>query len=267
MAAGLTHTLVLTRAGEVYRLGEHPGSPLCHHGGGMMVSHQQKKQYLGTWLFPPESVPATTLHPSSVPPLGRAAWPAGEAAVGVAAGDMHSLVLSSAGRVLTCGEDDYGQLGWPQDVEYSTSAQWAALPASQHGACAVSAGALHSAVLLENGDVLCCGDNDHSQLGRGDPWTEDPWGEKGVVHGEWAHMEGVGPSGGGPRGLQLSAGDKYTVVLAADGVAYGCGSDTRGELGPRVAGPGGHAARVRALCGFAGFVQPVREAARGSASL
>ena len=191
--------------------------------------------------------------------MGRAAWPAGEAAVVVAAGDMHSLVLSSAGCVLTCGEDHYGQLGWPHDVEYNTSAQWAALPA-QRVACAVSAGTLHSAVLLENGDVLCCGDDDHFQLG-----LEDLWGEKRVMHGEWVPMHGVGPSGGGPRALQLSVGDKYTVVLAADGCAYGCGSDTRGELGPR-AEPGVRAC-VRALCGFAGFVQPVREATRGSASL
>ena len=63
---------------------------------------------------------------------------------------------------------------------------------------------------------------------------------------------------GGPRVLQVCAGDKYTVVLAEDGRAYGCGADGRGELGEHWGeGHAPYGPEVRPLSGFAGIVQPV----------
>ena len=136
-------------------------------------------------------------------------------------------------------------------------ADWVVLPRGALAAGA-SAGGLHSAVLTDTGDVLTFGDNDHGQLGRGGERAH--WATAGQLLG-W--MAGLGPRGGGPRVLQVCAGDKYTVVLAEDGRAYGCGADGRGELGEHWGeGHAPYGPEVRPLSGFAGIVQPVVRACK-----
>jgi hypothetical protein len=88
----------------------------------------------------------------------------GQAAVPlcVAAGLCHSLVLTSAGRVLSAGNGSYGQLGHAQSVTEPIG--WMKLPEGEQIA-AVAAGGFRSAMLSERGVLYMCGDNDCGQCG------------------------------------------------------------------------------------------------------
>jgi len=158
---------------------------------------------------------------------GRGTWDVGERAVQVSAGCAHSLVLTSKGRALAHGSNVYGQLGVGAGVQVHTfeqsewfderaAAAWVDLSRTctdhdpeEARLCAVSAGALHSAFLSERGDVFSCGDNEYGQLGHdaADMWVPQQLCLK-------------------PRVLQVCAGARCTLLLAADGRAY-CGGGTR----------------------------------------
>merc|ERR1711971_748816 len=128
--------------------------------------------YEGGWLHPPSHPPSQ----NGFRWRGTSAWEAGERAVQVSAGLSHSLVLTTGGRALACGDNTYGQLG-TGDGQTTTCAAWVdishAKASRRNGElsgppriCALSAGALHSVFLSEFGDAFGCGDNEHGQLGK-----------------------------------------------------------------------------------------------------
>jgi hypothetical protein len=85
----------------------------------------------------------------------------------VAAGAMHSLVLTESGEVYAWGDNEFGQLGLGDMVVRLTPTKVEGLPKVK----AVAAGYDHSLVLTESGEVYAWGWNDYGQLGLGD--TED----------------------------------------------------------------------------------------------
>ena len=82
----------------------------------------------------------------------------------MACGEAHTIVLNSHGHILAFGWDEDGQLGLNGNTLDSTIN----LPKK---AVKVSAGALFSACLLENGEVMVWGSGELGQLGLGNEVT------------------------------------------------------------------------------------------------
>ena len=95
----------------------------------------------------------------------RVRLPKGVRVVGIGAGSQHSLALTSSGRVLAWGDNEFGQLGTGttkgSDVPVAVQ-----LPAGVR-VIAVSAGGGFSLALTSSGDVLAWGHNEDGQLGDG----------------------------------------------------------------------------------------------------
>ena len=94
----------------------------------------------------------------------------GEDIIAFAAGDNHLVVLTSMNRVLSSGQNLYGQLGnnstTDSDSFVDISAAIALEP--EDNLAGVSAGSRFSLVYTESGRVFVWGANDHSQLGTGE---------------------------------------------------------------------------------------------------
>jgi alpha-tubulin suppressor-like RCC1 family protein len=86
IAAGLEHTLVLTAAGQLYSFGEN-----CFGQLGVMNN-------VGTYKA--NSTPILFTLPGQVGQIAK-----------IAAGDLFSLALTSAGQLFAFGDNYYGQLG------------------------------------------------------------------------------------------------------------------------------------------------------------
>ncbi|WP_027659657.1 RCC1 domain-containing protein [Salinispora fenicalii] len=91
--------------------------------------------------------------------------PAGVSVTAVAAGNRHSLALTSAGAVLAWGGNAAGQLGDGTTMDSSTPVS-VSLPAGVT-VIAIAAGGTHSLALTDEGTVLAWGGNSFGQLGDG----------------------------------------------------------------------------------------------------
>ncbi|WP_018800895.1 RCC1 domain-containing protein [Salinispora arenicola] len=91
--------------------------------------------------------------------------PAGTTITAVAAGQGHSLAVTSAGTVLAWGDNSSGQLGDGTATDSSTPVA-VDVPAGTT-VTAVAAGGLHSLAVTSGGDVLAWGANGSGQLGDG----------------------------------------------------------------------------------------------------
>jgi alpha-tubulin suppressor-like RCC1 family protein len=92
--------------------------------------------------------------------------PAGVAPLAVAAGGAHTVVLLTDGRVLSCGLNDYAQLGHSAGEECSPTLRCVAgLPPD---VIAVAAGHFHTLAVTRGGELWAWGRNKERQLGLGD---------------------------------------------------------------------------------------------------
>jgi alpha-tubulin suppressor-like RCC1 family protein len=92
--------------------------------------------------------------------------PADAAPLAVAAGGAHTVVLLTDGRVLSCGLNDYGQLGHSGGEECSPQLRHVlGLPPD---VIAVAAGHFHTLAVTRGGELWAWGRNKERQLGLGD---------------------------------------------------------------------------------------------------
>jgi alpha-tubulin suppressor-like RCC1 family protein len=135
----------------------------------------------------------------------------------VAAGSVHSLLLTGAGVVLACGDNWAFQLGLGDD-------QAARRPRSKfepvtgfadRRAVEVSAGFLHSAAVDEAGGLWTWGSGHHGRLGHGD---EEASGSP--------HRVSLSQ-----RVRHASLGEGHSLAVTADGALYAWGFDENGRLG------------------------------------
>jgi alpha-tubulin suppressor-like RCC1 family protein len=91
--------------------------------------------------------------------------PAGDKIVAIGAGSLHSIALTSTGKVLTWGWNRYGQLG-NGSMKNSDVPVVAKVPA-KYKISAVSAGGGFSMALTAHGMVLAWGNNSFDQLANG----------------------------------------------------------------------------------------------------
>ncbi|MFN8194462.1 MAG: hypothetical protein U0R80_09285 [Nocardioidaceae bacterium] len=146
----------------------------------------------------------------------------------------HTLVLDEDGQVSGTGTNTSGQLTGHDDPRRGLE-RLSGLPAEVR-AVAVSAGWAHSLVLGDDGVVYGAGKNGSGELtGQGGRPTLTP-------------LAGL-PDG--VRATAVAAGDKFSLVLGDDGVAYGAGRNDWGQLT-------GRTDTVRTLTPLAGLPEGVR---------
>lgn len=118
--------------------------------------------------------------------------------------------------MLSCGQNDVGQLGFNDDVAEKTRP--ALIPVKQK-AVAVCAGGMHSLFLTETGDIYSFGCNDEGALGR------DTTKEGSEYIPTKVELPG--------KCVKFSAGDSHSACLLDDGRVFAWGSfrDSHGSMG------------------------------------
>ena len=124
--------------------------------------------------------------------------------VAIAAGDFHSLALTSDGTVWAWGGNNRGQLGNPGLVQSATPVQVAGLT----DVVAIAAGSEHSIALKADGTMWSWGRNDFGQLGDGS--------------GSDRHAPVLATSVPGPA-ISIGAKGNRTSVVDANGALIGFG--------------------------------------------
>jgi alpha-tubulin suppressor-like RCC1 family protein len=139
----------------------------------------------------------------------------------VAAGELHSIALTSDGTVYTWGYNGFGQLGNGNNTDSNvpvaviTSGVLSGKTITQ-----VAAGKYHSIALASDGTVYTWGRNNEGELGNGNNTNSNvPVAvvTSGVLSGKTI--------------TQVAAGKYHSIALASDGTVYTWGRNNEGELG------------------------------------
>ncbi len=208
-AAGKSHTVALFNNGKVKCWG---GNQFGRLGYGDIESRGDEPGEMGS------NLPAVDLG-------------TGRTAIQVAAGGYHTVVLLDNGTVKCWGSNQFGQLGYGDEVyrgdepgEMGDNLQTIDLGTGRT-AVQIAAGLQHTVVLLDNGTVKCWGYNGYGQLGYGD--TDDRGDESGEMGN---NLQAVNLGTASPV-LQIAAGDEHTAVLFNDGTVKCWGRNNYGQLG------------------------------------
>jgi len=140
----------------------------------------------------------------------------GRRVVSLATGGCHGAVVVEGGDVFAWGRNWHGELG----VSDTKAGSAPVIVSMDEGvrAAAVAAGARHTLVLDETGQVWACGQCADGQLGTG--------GRDKAV----SKMTLV-PLPSGAKATQVACGRDFSIVVLADGRVLSCGADDYGQLG------------------------------------
>jgi alpha-tubulin suppressor-like RCC1 family protein len=133
-------------------------------------------------------------------------------AIAVACGFYQTAILMNDGTVRICGRNDLGQLGQNDTVTRSTVVSVLGISSQ---AIAVSCGANHTAILMNDGTVRVTGSN-FGQLGQND-----------LVN----RITVVSVLGVPSQAIAVACGADHTVILMNDGTVRLCGQNQVGQLG------------------------------------
>lgn len=141
--------------------------------------------------------------------------PPGVSIVAVSAGAVHSLALTSDGRVLAWGKNNRGELG-DGSTASSPLPVWVKLPRGVK-ITVIAAGSVNSLAVTSSGDVLAWGWDAFGQLGDGTRITSD-------IPVRVKLPRGV-------RVVAVSAGEQHCLALTARGRVLAWGRNDSGQLG------------------------------------
>ncbi|MEU7023834.1 Ig-like domain repeat protein [Streptomyces sp. NPDC046203] len=192
IAAGRYHSLAVTSDGRVFAWGYNYWGQLGN----------------GTTGVDPNPTPVET------------DLPAGTEATAVAAGDSHSLALTSDGRVLAWGADYNGQLGDGMYNFFPTPTPVETLLPAGTRVTAIDAATSgnHSLAVTSDGHALGWGADSSGQLGDGT-----------TTASRATPIEPDLPAG--TRVTAVAAGAHHSMWLASTGVIYTSGDNSSGQLG------------------------------------
>lgn len=145
----------------------------------------------------------------------------GKSVVAVAAGDLHSLALTSDGEVFAWGSNGSGRLGNAGTTNSSVPVAVSTSGAlSGRTISAIAAGGAHSLALGSDGRMFAWGSNSAGQLGNRSTTTSSSPVEVfsgGVLAGKTV--------------ITIAAGNSHNLALTSDGRVYGWGLNQYGQLG------------------------------------
>lgn len=136
VACGLYHTIATTTGGDVYSVGKNDYGQLgLGHARNVKVPNMVKISF----------------------------GESDEKVVAVSCGYYHTVAITEKGKLITWGQNDYGQLGIGSK-DHKNSPQYVPLPLASK-IKATSCGCYHTLLLLSNGRVMVFGRNNKGQLG------------------------------------------------------------------------------------------------------
>jgi cysteine-rich repeat protein len=143
--------------------------------------------------------------------------------VALTAGFSHTCALLAEGLVRCWGDNQYGQLGLANVTDMTTQQPY------QHDvvklgspAVAIAAGGNHTCALMADGTVRCWGVNDAGQLGLGHTMT---------IGDDEAPDAATATVLLGAQARAVSAGERVTCAIMADGTLRCWGDNSVGQLG------------------------------------
>ncbi len=139
----------------------------------------------------------------------------------VTGSEYHSLALLADGTVQSWGYNSYGELGDGTSLQRSLPGPVPGL----NGVIAIAAGFEHSLALRADGTVLAWGVNRDGELGLGDGATGPETCGKTAVPCSLKPVQVPGLSGV----IAISAAQRHSLALLADGTVMGWGTDHAGE--------------------------------------
>jgi hypothetical protein len=147
----------------------------------------------------------------------------GRAARAIAAGDFHTCAILDDRSVKCWGFGANGRLGYGNTANVSLPSAMPAIDiGAGRGAVAITAGASHTCVILDTGDVRCWGNGSQGRLGYGNTLSV----------GDDEAPGAVGPVNlGGRAARAIAAGDFHTCAILDDGSMRCWGFGTSGQLG------------------------------------
>lgn len=141
-------------------------------------------------------------------------WYLANKVVECALGDNHTLFLTKEGKVYSCGNNDYGQLGHDQPRKRPQLV----VSLEAYNITHISCGAMHSTALNQWGQVFSWGSDYHGQLGQ--QLGENIQPAPKIVRALASHHV-----------VQLACGYRHTVALTNSGDILVWGANNFGQLG------------------------------------
>jgi alpha-tubulin suppressor-like RCC1 family protein len=132
----------------------------------------------------------------------------------VSAGEIHTILLSSTGKIYGTGGSDSGQLG-SQIITYSNTFKIVSTMDLNDPTVSISAGRYYSLIKTNSGKVYATGANGSGQLGVGDS----------VDKGGFTPVNFTGAI------RSIVASDDHTAIMTSDNKIYSTGRNTEGQLG------------------------------------
>lgn len=132
----------------------------------------------------------------------------------IVCGDSHTLMLTAKGEVLSCGNNDHGQLG----REHHRTRPELVTSLSDYSVQSVACGGSHSVAVTKWGQMFSWGSDAFGQLGL-NLGNGDQWSAKTVKN---LAMSTV---------VQIACGQNHSMALTNDGQLYSWGCNRFGQLG------------------------------------
>lgn len=163
---------------------------------------------------------ANVLSAAGAAPIGLGP---GRTARAVVAGDYHTCAIADDGTVHCWGFGANGRLGYGNTANVLSPSAAPAVDLGGRRAVAITAGASHTCVIVDDGSVRCWGNGVSGRLGYGNQAT--------IGDNESPASAGPVDIGAGRRAVAISAGDFHTCVIRDDGALVCWGFGSAGQLG------------------------------------
>lgn len=200
VAGGNMYSLALTSSNQLYAFGE---NRLGQLGNATNEGTEE-----------PNPTPTLVTLPGATGPVTE-----------IAAGSLHSLVMTSTGQLYAFGDNQFGQLGNATNEgteEPNPTPTLVTLPGAIGPVTQIAAGGFHSLALTSTGQLYAFGENRYGQLGNAtNENTEEPNPTPTLV---------TLPGATGPI-AQIAAGYKHSLALTSSGQLYAFGENRYGQLG------------------------------------